>query len=212
MTSHPLAPPKRTVPVCPECRRNVVLVDDRVPKMPVFRCQGCGHRWATVASHQAGGPTDAQKYRRANKKPWRLPLVAVGVLLLAAAAGAFATTIAQRLMPPPPSEIPLEVLERTASNVNRDLPRMVAPDTELTSVEASESLLTYHHRLVDLQAQDLEPSFMETLRPGVLRAVCSTRSLRDAFLESGVTLRWTYHDRDRRHVATIEVAPPDCGL
>jgi len=177
--------------------------------MPVFRCGDCGHRWATVAPSAV---THAQKRHREDRKPWHWALIAVGVLLVAAAAGAFATRIAQRLTAPAPAVITLEMLERTAGDMSRDLPRMVDPDTELTSVQASDRLLTYNHRLVNLRAEDLEPSFLETLRPGVLGTVCSSRSLRDAFLEPGVTLRWTYSDRDGQFLVAIEVAPRDCGL
>jgi hypothetical protein len=36
--------------------------------------------------------------------------------------------------------------------------------------------------------------------------------MRDGFLKQGVTLRYSYFDKDKRHIATIDVTPADCGF
>jgi hypothetical protein len=35
---------------------------------------------------------------------------------------------------------------------------------------------------------------------------------RDDFLKKGVTLRYSYFDKDKQHIATIDVTPKDCGF
>jgi len=46
----------------------------------------------------------------------------------------------------------------------------------------------------------------------VTQGACSQPETRDDFLKKGVTLRYAYYDKDKKHVATVDVTPADCGF
>ena len=106
-----------------------------------------------------------------------------------------------------------EVLARVAAEMNKTLPMMVDEDTELSSTIGVSGVLVYNYRLVNHSASDIDPAqFTAAIKPQVTNAACSTPETRDGFLKKGVSLRYMYGDKERTHVATIDVAPRDCGL
>lgn len=106
-----------------------------------------------------------------------------------------------------------EFLSKVASEVNKNVPMMVDKDTELMNTMGLEGVFVYNYRLVNLlSAKDLDLNkFLEILRPQVTNAACTQPDTRAQFLDKGVVLRYTYSDKDRRHLAQIDVNPADCG-
>jgi hypothetical protein len=46
----------------------------------------------------------------------------------------------------------------------------------------------------------------------VAQGACNQPGTRDDLLKNGVTLRYSYFDKDKQHIATIDVTPADCGF
>jgi hypothetical protein len=107
--------------------------------------------------------------------------------------------------------LPETVLARAAEEANRMLPRMVDRDTELSSTMALPGVLVYKYRLVNYSVDQRDPAtLVAALRPVVTSSACTTPQTRDVFLKRGVTLRYTFADRDRTFIAEFDVNGADC--
>jgi hypothetical protein len=104
-------------------------------------------------------------------------------------------------------------LSKLAAEINRSAPLMIDAETELLPVVGADGLLIYNYRLVSYAVADLDP---EKFRAGaaqrVTQAACSTPETRDGLLRKGVTLRYSYFDKDRQPIASLDVRPADCGF
>jgi hypothetical protein len=102
-------------------------------------------------------------------------------------------------------------LSKLASDMNKTLPMMIDKDTELVATIGLQGTFVYNYRLVNHVAQDLDPQKInELMKPNIINSACTTPETRDQFLHKGVTLRYSYADKDRRHVTSIDVTPQDC--
>jgi hypothetical protein len=107
----------------------------------------------------------------------------------------------------------VEALNRAASQVNKNLPMMVDKDTELVNTMGIPGKFVYSYRLPNHAAGNIDKAiFIEAATKQVTNAACSTPDTRNGFLKKGVSIRYMYSDKDRNHVATIDVTPKDCGL
>jgi hypothetical protein len=98
-----------------------------------------------------------------------------------------------------------EYLSKVAAEINRSVPVMIDQETEL--------MLIYNYRLVSYSSAQLDANkFAAGAKQRVAQAACSRPETRDDFLKKGVTLRYSYFDKDKQHIATIDVAPSDCGF
>ena len=106
----------------------------------------------------------------------------------------------------------LESLRRVAADLNRSVPVMIDKETELLTAAGAEGMLIYNYRLVGYSRSQLDPSqFATRIKPGVTRNACNRAETREEFLNKGVILRYAYFDKDKQHIATIDVSPSDCG-
>lgn len=104
-----------------------------------------------------------------------------------------------------------EHLAEVAAEINRQVPMMIDPETELLPVQSAEGLLVYNYRLVGYSAAQLDAAkFAAGARRRVVQGACTTPQTREDFLDKGVTLRYAYFDRDRRPIAAVDVKPSDC--
>lgn len=72
-------------------------------------------------------------------------------------------------------------------------------------------MLTYKGRLVNLSAADpVAKKVILATRPTTVTTVCTTPATRDNFLKKGVTLRYSYVDKDGSYVESFDVAAKDC--
>lgn len=105
-----------------------------------------------------------------------------------------------------------KTLNRLASQLNKNLPMAVDKETELMNVVGLKSTLVYNYRLVNYSASEIDrEAVIAHLKPSLVTAACSAPQTRDAFLKEGIVLRYTYFSKDRTYIATIDVAPADCG-
>jgi hypothetical protein len=106
-----------------------------------------------------------------------------------------------------------ESLLAESAEMNRGLPAMMDKETELMITEAGPGLFVYKYRLVNLPLERVDPQvFIERVKPQLVRTSCSRPETRGDFLDRGVTMRYSYFDSEKHHIATIDVTPADCGL
>jgi hypothetical protein len=106
-----------------------------------------------------------------------------------------------------------EFLGKIAAEINRSVPVMIDQETELMPAVGAPGMLIYNYRLVSYSAAQLDPNrFAAGARQRIALSVCSRPETRDDFLKKGVTLRYSYFDKDKQHIATIDVKPADCGF
>src|SRR5688572_11047018 len=111
---------------------------------------------------------------------------------------------------PPRSE---KCLSKIAAEVNRSVPVMIDKETELTAVEGHEGMLIYNYRLVPYSVRQLDHrKFAAGAKQKVAQGACNAPETREDFLKQGVTLRYSYFDKDKQHIATVDVTPADCGF
>lgn len=112
------------------------------------------------------------------------------------------------------NEIPgsIEHMNREAAQLNRSLPALLDKETELTIAEGAHGMLIYKYRLVNVSVGQFDhQKFAAESKPKLVLASCTTAGTRDDFLKKGISLRYSYFDKDKQHIATIDVTPKDCG-
>jgi len=106
-----------------------------------------------------------------------------------------------------------ERLSKVAAELNRSVPVMIDKETELTVVEGHEAMLIYKYRLVPYSVSQMDhQKFAAGAKQRVAQGACNAPETREDFLKQGVTLRYSYFDKDKQHIATVDVAPADCGF
>ena len=106
-----------------------------------------------------------------------------------------------------------ERLSKIAAEINRSVPAMIDNETELTVVEGHEGMLIYKYRLVPYSVRQLDhEKFAAGAKQKVAQGACNAPETREDFLKQGVTLRYSYFDKDKQHIATVDVTPADCGF
>lgn len=106
-----------------------------------------------------------------------------------------------------------ERLSRIAGEINRSVPVMIDQETELMPSEGREGMLIYNYRLVSYAAAQINPTkFAAGVKQKVTQEACNRVETRDDFLKKGVTLRYSYFDKEKQPIATVDVTPADCGF
>jgi hypothetical protein len=104
-------------------------------------------------------------------------------------------------------------LNRLADQINRGVPVMIDKETELLAAVGTEGMLTYNYRLVSYSVSQLNASkFAAGAKERVTQGVCNRPETRDDLLKHGVTLSYAYYDKDKQHIATIDISSADCGF
>lgn len=106
-----------------------------------------------------------------------------------------------------------EFLGKIAAEINRSVPIMIDQETELMPAVGAPGMLIYNYRLVSYSVTQVDHDrFAAGAKERVKQGACSRPETRDSLLKKGVTLRYSYFDRDKQHIATVDVAPSDCGF
>jgi hypothetical protein len=130
-------------------------------------------------------------------------------LVAAMIAGAVARNILHERTPDVTSG---KFLSKIADEVNKNVPMTIDEGTVLINVSGSDGLLAYNCRLVNIARVDLDlNAFKREMKPQITNAACTSPDLRSKFLDKGVTLRYSYVDRNDAHVAAIDVTRADCS-
>ena len=103
-------------------------------------------------------------------------------------------------------------LSRIAAELNRSVPVMIDQETELLPVQSTEGVFIYNYRLVNYSVAQIDrDKFAVGAKQGLRQRACNTAETRDDFLKKGVTLRYSYYDKDKQHIVTVDVTPADCA-
>jgi len=106
-----------------------------------------------------------------------------------------------------------EFLGKIAAEINKSVPVMIDQETELMPAAGAPGMLIYNYRLVSYSVAQLDHNrFATGAKEKVTQGACNRPETRDGFLKKGVTLRYSYYDKDRQHIATFDVNPSDCGF
>lgn len=106
-----------------------------------------------------------------------------------------------------------DFLSKVAAEINRAVPMMIDPETELMPAVGAEGVLHYNYRVVGYSAAQVDfEKFRESVKQRVRQAACTMPETRDGLLKKGVTLRYSYFDKDKQPIATMDVTPADCGF
>jgi hypothetical protein len=106
-----------------------------------------------------------------------------------------------------------EFLGKVAAEINQSVPVMIDKETELLPAEVAEGMLVYNYRLISFSVVQLDrKKFAAAARQQVTQGACGRPETRDGFLKKGVTLRYSYYDKDKQPIATVDVTPSDCGF
>jgi hypothetical protein len=104
-------------------------------------------------------------------------------------------------------------LTKVAAEINRSVPVMIDKETELLPAEGADGMLIYNYRLVSYSVGQLDASkFAAGAKERISQSACNRPETRDDFLKKGVTLRYSYFDKDKQYIASVDVAPADCGF
>jgi hypothetical protein len=106
-----------------------------------------------------------------------------------------------------------EFLGKIAAEINRSIPVMIDQETELMPAVGAPGMLIYNYRLVNVLAAQVDHNkFAAGAKERLKEGACNRPETRDNFLKKGVTLRYSYFDKDKQHIATVDVTPADCGF
>jgi hypothetical protein len=107
----------------------------------------------------------------------------------------------------------IEHLSREAAQLNRSLPVLIDKETELTLSEGAHAMFIYKYRLVNVSVDKVDHAkFTAAAKPQLVQNSCNRPETRNEFLSKGVTMRFSYFDKDKQHITTIDVTPADCGF
>jgi len=107
----------------------------------------------------------------------------------------------------------IEHLGKVATELNRSVPVMIDAETELLPARSAHAMLIYNYRLVKYSVSQLDhQKFAAGAKQKVAQGACNAPETREDFLKQGVTLRYSYFDKDKQHIATVDVTPADCGF
>jgi hypothetical protein len=106
-----------------------------------------------------------------------------------------------------------EFLAKIAAEINRSVPVMIDQETELMPAVGAPGMLIYNYRLVNVSIAQVDHNrFAAGAKERLKESACNRSETRDNFLKKGVTLRYSYFDKDKHHIATVDVTPADCGF
>jgi uncharacterized protein YjhX (UPF0386 family) len=113
----------------------------------------------------------------------------------------------------PPDPRSVDYLSKIAAEINRSVPVMIDEETELLPAAGGHAMLIYNYRLVKHSVAQLDhQKFAAGAKQKVAQGACNRPETRDGFLKEGVTLRYSYFDKEKQHIATVDVTPADCGF
>ena len=134
-------------------------------------------------------------------------------LITGVAAGVLVWWVAPAYFNKPVDPRSVEYLDGIAAEINRSVPVMIDAETELLPTSAGYAMLIYNYRLVKYSVAQLDhEKFAVGAKQRVTQGACNRPETRDDFIKKGVTLRYSYFDKDKKHIATIDVTPADCGF
>jgi hypothetical protein len=103
-------------------------------------------------------------------------------------------------------------LEREIAKANKQFPKQIDSETRIDSVAVGPGkLIIYNYTLVNYSADDVDSDkFQEALAARVRQETCRNRETRP-YIRKGYSIAYSYNGKNGNPVATMTVAPEDCG-
>ena len=102
------------------------------------------------------------------------------------------------------------LLNKTASDLNKQLPMMVDSETRLDSSIGLNKSFKYNYTMVNYKAEEVNRSeFNKIMQPRLVNMVCTTKEL-DVFTKNGIPVTYNYYGKNGKNIATITVSPSQC--
>jgi hypothetical protein len=91
------------------------------------------------------------------------------------------------------------------SQMGLTLHMMIDSETELYSILGADKTIRYFYRLVNLPFQKISAEDIEKIKPKMVNFNCTTPETKNGVLKRGIKMRYSYYDKDKVHIAYIEV-------
>ncbi len=141
------------------------------------------------------------------------PIVTVIAIIAASIGGGIGKDLAKYYLDRNNDITSEQFLSKLASEMNKKTPIVVDKETELISTVGLQGVFVYNYRLVNMEATRLDSGrLLSSIRDQIQAVACTTPQTRDTFLKKGVILRYSYYDKKRAHIGSIDVRPTDCGF
>ena len=149
-----------------------------------------------------------------SKRAWAGDKIAILALLFALGGISVRVIVREYIIPAMSPDIhSRRYLKNVAAMLSKDLPKEVDAGTELFKVDADEGMLLYEFRLKEVSTSEAgRQKFSRFVKKTIPKAACSNSATRDGILKQGIQMRYTYFDKDYRHILDFDVAPSDCGF
>jgi hypothetical protein len=106
-----------------------------------------------------------------------------------------------------------KVMAAVAKEMNKSLPVMVDRDTELYSVAGFEKMITYNYRFINVSANEFpSEKVLTTFKPQFISSACASPEIRNTFFKSGITMRYTFSDKDKKPITSFDITLADCEV
>ena len=107
----------------------------------------------------------------------------------------------------------VEGLKIAANQFNQKLPMMLDSNTRLDRATVGPGVrMVYHHTLPGYTSKDIDSNLLRnTLRPEVMRNVCSSSEMKKS-LQFGGIYAYAYYGSDGVEIAQFEIDRSDCGF
>jgi len=104
------------------------------------------------------------------------------------------------------TELTESLMQETANEINKDLPKMIDSETRLDSTVGIKNSLTYKYTLINYSLSDLEggASLSDMLRNDLVNSVCTTPEM-DIFVKNKATLNYSYYDKNGVFIEQITI-------
>jgi len=94
---------------------------------------------------------------------------------------------------------------------NKQLPKMIDSETQLTLASGYNNLITYHYKLVNLKAINIDQNELRAaLEPDVVKSICSLEQI-NVFTEQEINFKYVYSDIDNIKILEVLIDPLSCA-
>ncbi len=99
-------------------------------------------------------------------------------------------------------------LNKLAAEVNKQTPVMVDKETQLVKASGGNNTLTYHYKMINYAAKDMDKKKFETaIRDALVKSACPTIK---PMLNAGIRVAYNYVGKSDEQISTVTLTGSDC--
>ncbi len=135
----------------------------------------------------------------------------IAFLLIVALAGGVGQGVTKELLGKDEKGLSNKILMQISSEINKNTPMMVDKDTRLDNTIGINNKITYMYTLINVEKDELDIDALNNEFSVQLKnKVCSSKDL-EIFLKDGVTLVYSYSDKNGLSIKKFNIKPAECG-